>query len=99
MNHLIFLLIVLQIFDVMSTLAILRLGGSEAWAPARWMMERFGSAAGLVMLKLGAALVVWALLSIASPTDYRLGLLGLIVIYLIVALNNAYWTVRLWREY
>lgn len=93
------LLIALQIFDVLSTLAILRLGGSEAWAPARWMMERFGSAAGLVLLKLGAALVVWALLSIASPTDYWLGLLGLIAIYLFVGANNTYWTVRLWREY
>lgn len=99
MNHLILLLIALQIFDVLSTLSILRLGGSEAWAPARWMMERFGSAAGLVLLKLGAALVVWALLSIASPTDYWLGLLGLIATYLFVAANNTYWTVRLWREY
>lgn len=99
MNHLLFLLIVLQIFDVLSTLAILRLGGSEAWAPARWMMDRFGSVAGLVLLKLGAAIIVWALLSIASPTDHWLGLLWLIAIYLFVAANNTYWTVRLWREY
>lgn len=92
MIHLAILLTLLQAFDGWTTYKIIRRGGSEANPLVAKAISILGLYPALVLLKAGAAALVWIL--VLFPTNLSaIALPVLTIVYLLVAWHN--W--KVWR--
>ena len=87
----VYLLLALQVADLITTLYVLRTGkGAEANPIAKKLMAVFGPEFGLALPKLLIAGVIWTVRDTTPPVVFA----GLCVLYLVIVANNLKFALR-----
>ena len=87
----VYLLLALQVADLITTLYVLRTGkGAEANPIAKKLMAVFGPEFGLALPKLLIAGVIWTVRDTTPPIVFA----GLCVLYIVIVANNLKFALR-----